>query len=469
MDAKRLVKKSGLYFIGNFSSKILTALLLPLYAFYISTEDFGYFDYSQTLMNIIIPFVFVAIWESILKFVISEQDEKEKNKILGTSAIFSVVVGVVVGCFIFLYSSVTDSKINYINYITLMMLAHSFAQIWQYYARALEFNKTFVVSGISATIINFASILLLVCYFDMGIVGLYISYILGQLSIVVCIELKVKIANEIRLYNFDITILKKMLVFSTPLVFNLVSGWMMSGFGRIVITNYLGATQNGLYTFANKFSQLVTVIGNVIIMAIIEEAIVAKKEPGFEKKFSEIMERLFYLFQILIMLAMPVISVFYMFIGKTDYVGSLNYIPLLLIYSVCMVMSSNIGSIFQTIDKTKYQFITTIIGAIVTIVFTLATINSLDVYAVINGQLMGAISMMISRYILARKYIQIYIKWADILKLAGLFALISVIAVNANLIVNFILTIIILVRIALDNKEQIKSVYVKLSKKVQVS
>lgn len=469
MDTKRLVKKSGLYFVGNFSSKVLTALLLPLYAFYISTEDFGYFDYSQTLMNIIIPFVFVAIWESILKFVISEQDEKEKNKILGTSAIFSVVVGVVVACFIFLYSSVTNSKISYINHITLMMLAHSFAQIWQYYARALGFNKIFVLSGISATIINFVGILLLVCYFNMGIVGLYIAYILGQLSIVVCIELKVKIVNEIRWYNFDINILKNMLVFSTPLVFNLVSSWMMSGFGRIVITNYLGATQNGLYTFANKFSQLVTVIGNVIIMAIIEEAIVAKKEPGFEKKFSEIMARLFYLFQILITLAIPVISIFYMFIGKTDYASSLNYIPLLLIYSVCMVMSSNIGSIFQTIDKTKYQFITTIIGAIVTIVFTLTTINSLGVYAVINGQLMGAISMMISRYILARKYIPIYIKWADILKLAGLFALISVIAVNANLIVNVILTIIIIAIILLDNKDQVKLVYSKLSKEAKVS
>ena len=134
MDSTRLLKKSGLYFIGNFSSKILTALLLPLYAFYISTEDFGYFDYSQTLMNIIMPFIFVAIWESILKFIIAENDDKTKDKILGTSAIFTLTIGIVSIFIICIAVSIMQVKIDYLNYITAMILAHSFAQIWQYYA-----------------------------------------------------------------------------------------------------------------------------------------------------------------------------------------------------------------------------------------------------------------------------------------------------------------------------------------------
>ena len=66
----RLLKKIGLYFIGNLASKILSAILIPIYAFYVSSSDLGIFDYSQTLMQIIVPIVYFSIWEAILKYVI---------------------------------------------------------------------------------------------------------------------------------------------------------------------------------------------------------------------------------------------------------------------------------------------------------------------------------------------------------------------------------------------------------------
>ena len=204
-------------------------------------------------------------------------------------------------------------------------------------------------------------------------------------------------------------------------------------------------------------------------MAIIEEAIIATKEDGFEEKFSNVMQRLFYLFQMLIILAIPAISILYIFISKTDYVASLSYVPLLLIYSVCMTMSSNIGSIFQTIDKTKYQFLTTVLGAVATIVFTLSTINIIGVYAVINGQLIGSMVMLISRYILARRYVNIYIKWSTILNLVGLFGVVSFISINSNLIINITIIFIVLGILAWDNKEKIKVVHKLIVRKEQIN
>ena len=90
MQNKKIVEKTGLYFIGNFSSKILTALLVPIYAFYISSKDLGTYDYSQTIMNIVIPIVFVSIWEAIIRFILGEKDKKDQNKKLATSAFFTV-------------------------------------------------------------------------------------------------------------------------------------------------------------------------------------------------------------------------------------------------------------------------------------------------------------------------------------------------------------------------------------------
>ena len=74
MEHKKLLKKTGLYFIGNLSPKLLTILLIPIYAFYISSSELGYYDFTQTIMGILIPVVFVAIWESVLKYLLIEEN-----------------------------------------------------------------------------------------------------------------------------------------------------------------------------------------------------------------------------------------------------------------------------------------------------------------------------------------------------------------------------------------------------------
>ena len=75
MDKKRILKKTGLYFIGNLSTKLLSAILVPLYAFYVNAEDLGAFDYSQTLLNIVVPIAFLCVWEAVLKFVLAEEEK----------------------------------------------------------------------------------------------------------------------------------------------------------------------------------------------------------------------------------------------------------------------------------------------------------------------------------------------------------------------------------------------------------
>lgn len=81
-------KKTGLYFIGNMSSKIMTALLVPVYAFYVSAYDLGAYDYSQTIMQIAVPILYMAIWEAVLKYVISSDDKNQQNEYIGNSFFF---------------------------------------------------------------------------------------------------------------------------------------------------------------------------------------------------------------------------------------------------------------------------------------------------------------------------------------------------------------------------------------------
>ncbi|MFP3888201.1 oligosaccharide flippase family protein [Priestia filamentosa] len=440
-----MTKKISIYFVGMLSSKILSVLLIPLYAFYVSTTVLGYYDYIQTIMSITIPIAYIAIWEAILKFILAEEDEMQKKVIISTSTVFSIVITLVlvVSVFITLFLSSSQS-LSIILLITVMFATYALALIWQYMARSLGANKVYVFAGIISTILNFIAIILLVCITKWKLEGLFIAYIVGQFSIIIFIEKKIAVRKYVKIRHFNTEALKNMIKFSFPLVFNLISIWLMSAFGRFIITHELDAYHNGLFSFASKFSLIVTMVGSVITMAIIEEAIISTKENGIDDRFKENLQLICRIFQSLILIAVPIIVIFYAFIKETDYYSSLKYAPWLLIYAVANTVAANFGSVFQAINKTRYQFTTTAMGAIVTVVVSYVFISSLEIYAVILGQILGSITMLFTRYLLINRYINFKISWYPIIGMAFLFIIVTMVCLNTSLIINifvFIITI----------------------------
>lgn len=455
MEGKRLIKKSILYFVGNMASKLLSTLLVPLYAFYIMASDLGYYDYSQTVMNIIVPIFFIAIWEGILRFTLCENSKERKEKVIGTSVWFVLLMSIILVLGILMLNILLPNNIDYMWYIIFMILANGYAIIWQYYCRALEKNNVYVIASVIGTVVNLVCNLVLICVLNMGIESLYLSYIMGQVAIVIFIEKNIKVISRLKIRHFDYIILKEMLRFSSPLVLNLISMWLISGFGRTIIVSKLGVEANGMYSFANKFVVIVNMIGSVITMAIIEEAIIAIKSKDVGEEFNTAIIILFNMFYQIIFLAIPILVIFYQFIKSTEYYDSLSLLPILLLYAVFMNMSSNIGAIFQVINKTKFQFVTTIIGAVVTVAVSYLLIGSLGMYAVIIGQCFGAGSMMISRYIFVNRYMTLRIKWMKISLISIVYIVLSYLYIQEKVIISIFGIIITLFIMFIINRKKI--------------
>jgi O-antigen/teichoic acid export membrane protein len=401
----RLVSKSFIYFIGNFSSKFLTSLLIPVYAFYLSTDDLGNFDYIQTIMFILIPIILLAIWEAILRFLIVESDIEKINILISTSVIFTVIAIVIVNIILFYGLKLFGEFERYTFFICLMFSTYSISFVWQYFSRALNKNKLYMRSSILGTLTIFLVTITLLIGFGYGIKGLFIAFILGQTAIFLSIEKELCLVKRVKLSYFDLDILKKMLKFSIPLVLNLTAIWAIAGFGKIITTYRLGSDYTGLYSFAFRFGLIVTLIGNVISMALIEESIIRSNGNDLDIYFSNITNKLIKLFSSICIVALPAINIFYIFISKTEYYNSLNLVDLFLIYALFMTMSTNIGAIFQATSKTHVQFITTVIGAIFTLLVTIISIDKLGLVGVAYGQLFGAFIMMLSRWYFAKRFI----------------------------------------------------------------
>ena len=327
--------------------------------------------------------------------------------------------------------------------------------MWQYFARALHENTTYVKASITGTLTNFSMLLILVCVLRLGLIGLSISYIMGQVIIVILIEYKVKIIKRFNYKRIDLGELKSMLIYSVPLVLNITSLWLLNGFGRVIIVNKLGAEANGLYTFALKFGSLVSIIGSVIGMAMCEEAILKINDPDISEFFSDVNTRLFRLFLSICILMAPAITVFYYIIGGTEYFSSLKLAMLFLLNAVFLVMSTNIGTVFNATNKTKLTFTTTVSGTAVMVIVSYLLIGRMGIAGVAIGQILGSFTMMICRWRYAKKLVNMKIKLNSILVLFIIYIIDFVISVNIGVILNFVLFALCCLATFIVNKKDV--------------
>ncbi len=429
MKQETLVKKAGIYFIGNLSTKLLSAIVVFIYAFYINAEDLGKYEYIQTLSNIIVPIAFVSIWEAILKYTLGTTAEKEKDEAINTSSIFSIIISIMIAILGMTYYHLKNEK--YSLYIIIFYVLYGLSTVWQYYARCLNKTKTYVKSSVIGAAVNLILIILLVCVLKLKIQALFLANIISNLVILSIIEYKIKILKKIKIKEFDIKMLKKMLIFSFPLVINDISLWLITGFGKTIIQNTLGSSANGMYSFANKFSIIVNFFGTVLNKALTEEMLVSEKDK-VGKQFEEIMQKIIEGVLILLVLCMPIIMIFYNIIEKTEYYQSKIYVPMLLIYSFLMLISTNLSTIFKVAEKTKYQFLTTFAGAITTVIISILTVYKWKIMGVVLAQVVGALENAVLRYVIGRRLIKFEIKWKKSFIIFMVYCIMSFVFIKVN-------------------------------------
>lgn len=460
---KKFIKKIMIYFIGNMSTKLISVLLIPLYAYFITTEELGQFDYSQTIMNIIVPIIFMNMHDSILRFILQKKAES-KEKVY-SNALILIIFNILITFIIYiLFRTILSSQISYLKTVIIMVITNGFAQFWQYCARAEEENRIYVISGIYSSITNLVLIIILNIIFNFGLVGLYISYISSQIMVCIILERKLNIIKKFKIKYLDFYLLKKMLVFSLPLMINIVSSWFNTGVSKIIIANNLGAFFNGLYSFGNRFAIIITTIGSVMGMAIIEEAYLTDGIENYAKRFSVIINKLFYLYLSIVMLVSPIIFIlFRIFFKSTDYYQSKNIIVLLMLYSVFTTISSSLGSAFQVTGKTKYIFVTTSISAFVASVGSILIYNKFGLFGIVCIQLLAGLIMLLTRAIIAYKLTGLRIKYNVISVMSISILMINFLGSFESLILEVIMLIYSIIFTIIVNRNEILKIYKNLN------
>lgn len=91
----------------------------------------------------------------------------------------------------------------------------------------------------------------------MGLPSLFLSYIIGNSLVSIWLLLKIKILKYVKLKYINKKRVTEMIKYSFPLVPNSISWNAIALTDRLLIVNFLGDSQNGIYSVGNRFPTII--------------------------------------------------------------------------------------------------------------------------------------------------------------------------------------------------------------------
>lgn len=88
----------------------------------------------------------------------------------------------------------------------------------------------------------------------------------------------------------DLSLIKEVCGYSLPLVPNQISGWILSASDRTIIAKFLSVAENGVYSVANKFSNLVGTFYGFFNLAWVETVSVHYNDSDRDEFIGDMME-----------------------------------------------------------------------------------------------------------------------------------------------------------------------------------
>lgn len=376
---KRLVFNTLLFAIGNFSSKAINFLLLPVYTRVLTPADYGRLDLLSTTVSLLFPFVTFQIFDALFRFTSELKSTESRTVIFSSALIFSVVMSLILIPFypLFARNKVFSGVVLYF-YLSLFLSILQ-AGVKQY-LRASGRVSLFAISDILYSLSLAGFNILFLVIFRQGIDGYLRSTILAQVLTLLFLFLRAELYRELKLC-FDVETIKYMLRYSIPLVPNSIMWWVVNVSDRYVLTYFLGIESTGYYSVSARFPALLMMMYSVFFQAwqisAVEEFGKDSYSEVFKKTFEVVSAGMFTLASVLLLVLRPVVRL----LVSEVYYPSWRFVPFLLLGVVYQSFSSFYGVNYIASKKTAGVFSTSVVAALVNFGVNIALVKRLGIQA----------------------------------------------------------------------------------------
>lgn len=427
------------YTIGNYLLKGLGFITVPIFSRIMEVSDYGTYNTFLSYESMLYLFVGLALHSSIKNAKYKYGDDKLN---VYTSSITLIPLGI--SAFMLLSGNILFHfiskviKIGRLEYSLLVIYCLCSSLLYIYQSRLIieyKTNKYLWVSYFNAIVSIICSIFLIQSVF---VEKKYLGRILGTVIPMVMIGVWI-------LYNLykesrpkvELNYWKFGLKISLPIIPHGIGQVILTSFDRIMITNILGATQAGLYSFAYTLYSIILVAGNSISSVFEPWAyeMISSGKVGVLKRRAAQYTMLLAVISSGVMLIAPELVVI---LGSEKYLGSIPAISPIMFAGFFMMAYSLPATIEYYHEKTIYIALGTSAAAIINIVLNAVLIPQ-------YGYVAAAYTTLIScaLYFVFHCFVSHRIAKYSIIPMKSLFVSILLLTISAILSQVFKETIVI--------------------------
>lgn len=435
---KTLLINAVLFGANAFATKFIVFLLVPLYTYYMSAEEYGITDMSLTVISLALPLATLSIADAAVRFIVG--DRKRES---GYAAVaFIITCASVVLVFLltpFLDFSIFGGLGRYKLEFTLAYAATAFLQFCSEVARGRGEVKLIPVCAAVSSLITCACAAVLIGLYGLAIEGYFISVSVGPFVAIVIYmtagglgSLVLRgarlIANEGGVGRCFLDILKPMLVYSFPLIPNSLFWWVGTSINRFFITGMIGIGASGIFAAASKMPGLVNTAYAVFQQAWQLSAFQEAREEGLERFFSQVFQAL----QAIMLVLCSALSLFAPQVAAVflqgQFYSAWPLMTLLMLSNLLNVFNAFYGTVYTTTMQTGYIMKTTVIGAGTCAALTPMLIGFFGISGACMASCFGNALVLFMRSADSKKLINIEAGWRFLLPCLVLIGLQSLAA-----------------------------------------
>lgn len=425
---KNLVKETAWFAIGNFGSKILSLLLVPLYTNILTTSEYGSVDILNTTISLAIPLLTLSLQDAAFRYAL---DKEANSKSVISDCFFVTILSPLI--LLLLYPVINyflPVITQYWWYFFCIYAFNSVSSVLACYLKGINKSNIFAIQGIIHTFVFAMSNIILLVVVKMGVEGYLLSLLLSHVASCVFMIVAGGVNSHISLRNADFHLLKEMLIYSMPLIPASVAWWIMTSIDKYMLLYMCGTDANGLYSVAHKLPTIISVITTFFINAWQITAVSSKDDSDISEYTSKIFDALF-IIGVVLAFGMIITSKFLgrLFFAK-DFFEAWTMTPLLTVSTIFSTLSLFLGAQFTASKRSDLHLKSNLIAMSTNVVLNYGLIKWLGINGAAYGTMISYFIVLIYRHIKIRELISFEV---NLKKMYGTCILVMLAAVLTSL------------------------------------
>lgn len=406
-----LIRDTFIYTLTDAFGKALGFIILPFLSYYLTPDDLGLATNFSVLTSITVLLA-GSVMVNALPYFYYEQNKEERCSFISNLLILCFAICILLLGAFFLFR---NAAINYLKLdfdVILLAIPVTLAQLIQntnlVLFRLEEKPKMFAIYQVSYIIIHIILMVVMVIVLRLGGYGRIYADIIAFMAMAIFHVYRLIKAGYVEL-RINYKYIKDLLKFGIPLLPHSLSFWLKGGADKIIITNFCGLYQNGLYSMALTMNSIYNLVSQALMNAYV---------PSLQKRLSSVsvdnleMEKkkvikqnysIIAIFSVVAVLAVGAAWVILNFFVESKYQESFKFVPLLILGQwIYCIYNLSIQYIYKE-KKTIVLGIITFVGSLIQIGMTWLFVTLFGVMGVAYAAVLGSIIISLGVFVYSNK------------------------------------------------------------------